>query len=340
MSHSWHRKKVMQLSAADISIREETLAGYRALWRRTHDDLPWSCLCMLPPWVESWWSVFGRRADLHMCTFYCGDTPVGVAPLQVDGKNARLIGDADVCDYLDFIAPPGLYRPFFDSLFDYLRRSGITALDLRAQRPDSAFMSAWAESNHRLDCEAICDIEDETYELELPDSWDCYLASLRGKDRHEIRRKTRRLCEAGKVSTRLAAEAKEVEQVMPVFMELFADNRSDKAAFMTDRMSGYFQRLAEAASAEGFLKLLLVELNDHPAAAVMLFDYNRTRYLYNNGYAQRYQALSVGHLSKAYSIRDGISSGMQRYDFLKGKEPYKKRLGGKAVPIYSCRVKI
>jgi CelD/BcsL family acetyltransferase involved in cellulose biosynthesis len=330
----------MQFTAADISIREESLAGYRVLWRKSRKDLPWSCLCMLPPWIESWWTVFGRRADLHICAFYCGDTPVGVAPLQVDGKIARLIGDADVCDYLDFIVWPGAYRPFFESLFDYLRQSGITALDLRAQRPDSAFMAALAQSSHRLDCETICDIEDQTYELELPSSWDAYLASLRGKDRHEIRRKTRRLCEAGKISTRMAAEVKDVQKVMPVFMELFANNRSDKAAFMTDQMSGYFLRLAKAASKEGFLKLLLVELDNNPAAAVMLFDHNRTRYLYNNGYAQRYHALSVGHLSKVYSIQDGINSGIQRYDFLKGQEPYKKRLGGKAVPICRCQVKI
>ena len=165
-----------------------------------------------------------------------------------------------------------------------------------------------------------------------------YLATLRGKDRHEIRRKLRRLGEAGRVSTRIVSESQEVDRILPLFMKLFKDNRSDKAAFMTDRMTEYFHLLAHSTSREGFMKLLLVELDSEAVAAAMLFDYRGTRYLYNNAYAQRYQHLSVGHLSKAYSIRDGINIGIQRYDFLKGREPYKKRLGGQPLPIYRCRI--
>ena len=45
-------------------------------------------------------------------------------------------------------------------------------MDLRAQRPDSAFMRVLSEDESHLDCEAKCEVEDETYELELPDNWD------------------------------------------------------------------------------------------------------------------------------------------------------------------------
>jgi len=295
---------------------------------------------MLPPWIESWWEVFGGRKDLHFFTSRVGDAPVGIAPLQIDGCTAGLIGDADVCDYLDFIVQPDAALPFFDALIQHLRRIGIKEMDLHAQRPDSAFMRVLSKDASRLDCEAKCEVEDETYELELPDNWDAYLATLRGKDRHEIRRKVRRLCEAGRVSTRIVSDFNEVDRTLPLFMKLFKDNRSDKAAFMTDRMTAYFRLLAQATSREGFMKLLLVELDSDTAAAAMFFDYRGTRYLYNNGYAQRYQSLSVGHLSKVYSIRDGLNAGMQRYDFLKGRESYKRRLGGRPVPVYRCRISL
>jgi CelD/BcsL family acetyltransferase involved in cellulose biosynthesis len=48
--------------------------------------------------------------------------------------------------------------------------------------------------------------------------------------------------------------------------------------------------------------------------------------------------LSVGFLSKVLSIRDGIRSGLRTYDFLKGGEAYKQRLGGRPLSLYRCRL--
>jgi len=46
----------------------------------------------------------------------------------------------------------------------------------------------------------------------------------------------------------------------------------------------------------------------------------------------------VGLLSKVLSVRDAIRSGLRTYDFLKGGEAYKQRLGGRPLPLYLCRV--
>jgi CelD/BcsL family acetyltransferase involved in cellulose biosynthesis len=48
--------------------------------------------------------------------------------------------------------------------------------------------------------------------------------------------------------------------------------------------------------------------------------------------------LSVGILCKILSIQDAISRGLAKYDFLKGNETYKRQLGGRAVPVYHCRI--
>ncbi len=75
-----------------------------------------------------------------------------------------------------------------------------------------------------------------------------------------------------------------------------------------------------------------------PVATVMCFDYNNTVYLYNSGYDPPHSYLSVGLLSKVLSIKDSIERGRKRYDFLKGAEEYKYRLGGKEIPIYCCSI--
>jgi CelD/BcsL family acetyltransferase involved in cellulose biosynthesis len=105
-------------------------------------------------------------------------------------------------------------------------------------------------------------------------------------------------------------------------------------------MNSYFSLLAESMAKANLLKLSFLYVDGTPAAAVMCFDYNSTIYLYNNGYDGRFSSLSVGLLSKVLTIQDSIVRGRKKYDFLKGTEEYKYRLGGKPLPLYRCRVKL
>jgi CelD/BcsL family acetyltransferase involved in cellulose biosynthesis len=72
----------------------------------------------------------------------------------------------------------------------------------------------------------------------------------------------------------------------------------------------------------------------------MYFDYNDTIYLYNSGFEKDYISLSVGLLSKALCIKDNIESGKKKFDFLKGNEVYKSRLGGKETQLSNCSISI
>jgi len=63
-------------------------------------------------------------------------------------------------------------------------------------------------------------------------------------------------------------------------------------------------------------------------------------YLYNNGYDQRFGSLSVGLLSKVFSMKESIERGRKTYSFLKGGETYKYLLGGTPVPVYRCKVRL
>ena len=81
-----------------------------------------------------------------------------------------------------------------------------------------------------------------------------------------------------------------------------------------------------------------LDIDGVPAAGVMCFDYKHTIFLYNNGYDPRFGHLSVGLLSKVYSIKDSIEQKRLRYDLLKGNEVYKKRLGSTPVPLYRLKI--
>jgi CelD/BcsL family acetyltransferase involved in cellulose biosynthesis len=45
-------------------------------------------------------------------------------------------------------------------------------------------------------------------------------------------------------------------------------------------------------------------------------------------------------MSKVLSLKDGIQSGLKTYDFLKGGERYKQRLGGIPLRLFHCRVEL
>jgi len=54
------------------------------------------------------------------------------------------IGDAAVCDYLDFIISPGRESEFFAILLDELKTRGITRLNLEVLRPESTVLTSLA----------------------------------------------------------------------------------------------------------------------------------------------------------------------------------------------------
>ncbi len=174
--------------------------------------------------------------------------------------------------------------------------------------------------------------------MDLPGDWDEYLNALDGKQRHEIRRKLRRLHKETDARLLVLEDPAEVAGQVDAFLKMFRESRSDKAAFMNFQMESFFRAMIRAMSDEGILRLFVLTLGDSTAAASLCFDYEDTVYLYNSGYDPRYGSLSVGLLCKVLSIEHSIKIGRRKYDFLKGAEPYKRHLGGTEVPLSRCRI--
>jgi len=323
-------------------ITTQTFDDMESYWRAPDSQLKWPHIFMLPPWLQMWWNQFGDKQEyeLHICTVIKGNHLFGVAPLMIKGETAMLIGGEDVCDYSDVICAPGKASEFCRILLNHLRAQGIAYFDLKSLRPDSVAMRTLATEAQHQGGELFCEPIDTSSEIELPASWDAYLMQLNGKQRHEIRRKLRRLDEAGDIRFRVVRHVQEINRELDFFFDLFGSNRKDKADFMTRPMERFFRSLAEAMAHAGLLKLCFLDINNQPAASALCFDYDDTIYLYNSGYDRRYKHLGTGFLCKALSIKHSISANKKSYNFLKGAEPYKQRLGGQKISLYHCRIKI
>ena len=322
------------------NVTEASFSELSSCWTDSKNNLNWASVFITPVWSQVWWQVFGSGTELFLRTVWQGDNLTGIAPLMVKEKTAFIIGSADVSDYLDFITVPGKERDFFNTLLDDLKENGIHHLDLNPVRHDSTVLTHLTPLARNRGYEVLCTSEDVSLELDLPSTWDEYLAILKAKQRHELRRKLRRLSEAGRVDYHFVTDRVAVHEDMDTFLKMFTESRQDKATFLTAQMESFFRLLADAMAEAGLLKLGILELDTRPAAMVMCYDYHDCLYLYNSGYDPEYNSLSVGLLSKALCIKESIQRGSKRFDFLKGNEEYKHHLGGREVPLYRCRITI
>ncbi len=321
-------------------INVESLDSISSSWNELRHCLKWGSIFVLPAWLKVWWEAFGGEAQLYLRTLQDDNKTIGLAPLLVNKETASFVGSADVCDYLDFVITPGRESDFFKGLLGDLAENGIKKLDLKPLRPDSTVLAQLVSIAQKRGYKVTCHPEDVSLELDLPTTWIEYLAILNSKQRHEVRRKLRRLWEAGNAEYRCVEVGPEVEDYLDVFLKLFALSKSEKASFMDPKMESFFRSVAKAMADLGLLRIGILQVKKVPAAMTMGFDYDNSHYLYNSAYDPQFGYLSVGLLSKVLCLKESIEKQKRKWSFLKGAEPYKYQLGGQAVPLCSCQITI
>jgi CelD/BcsL family acetyltransferase involved in cellulose biosynthesis len=323
-----------------ITVYSSTLNELGALRKESGAKLFWPAPFILPSWMQVWWQSFGAGNDMFIRTYKDNDTVIGVAPLMKKGDTASFLGGTDVCDYQDCIVAPGKEADFTGALFDDMQKNGISVLDLKHVRPDSLVMQTIKQMASEKGFDFTADKEDVSFEMPLPDNFETYLDSLNSKQRHEVRRKLRRLYEEGNIQYRFIGSGPELSAALETFFRMFVESRQDKAEFLTDYMKQYFRAIVKAMADDGILRLGILELDGKPVAEILCFEYQGCLYLYNSGYDPQYVGLSAGVLSKVLAIKYCIDKGIKKFDFLKGAEPYKAHIGGQEISLFHCRIRI
>jgi len=100
------------------------------------------------------------------------------------------------------------------------------------------------------------------------------LAGVKKKQRHEIRRKIRRI--ESEANTRWYAIDSEdgLAEALESFIDLHQKSTRDKEDFWSDELIAFFKDVAFALARIGWLKLYFIELNGVQAATMLCFDYN------------------------------------------------------------------
>ena len=241
---------------------------------------------LTPQWQRLWWDHFSDDRRIRIFAVRSGDDEMlGLCTLSyVDGR-AEFLGGRDLCDHLDVLSLPGHEETVASGVLMEVREhiQELQELHLNFVPEDSRMIQPLQAVSKDLGWEISMEAEETSPYIPLPESWDEYLTSLRGKDRHELRRKMRR-AEAHAPLTIRKSTKDTLEKDIETFIELHAMSTREKSDFMDQAMKEFFRRVAFTAMAEGWLQLSFLEFDGAPAAGLLCFDYDQTLLIYNSGY--------------------------------------------------------
>lgn len=314
---------------------------FSQLWAEWEALLGQSCMPAVfqtPLWHRIWWQELGGEEKLCLITVRDDGELVGIAPLMSRGDTLLSLGDPDLCDYQGFVVAGGREEEFYPALFDHLREWQWTQMDLPSIPGDSSILKYFPNMATAQGYAVDVTEQDVSPGISLPPTWDDYLMGLSKKDRHELRRKLRRLEREGPYDLYSVNGTSLLDGGLDDFFRLMRDSRQDKAIFLTPERERFFRRMAEGMASANVLKLFFLELSGKRVASALCFDYGQVRFLYNAGYDPEYASLSVGLLIKAMCLKQAIEEGKAYFDFLRGNERYKYDLGARDVQVYRLSI--
>ena len=329
----------MPESEARLLITSEDLDALAPEWAALHATVPGRLPFTHPDWHRVWLRHFGSESMPVFLSLRAGEELVGVMALDMERDFARQLGDPNVCDYAGLLALPGREAACAEGVIEWLNEDYTSALALWGVAEDAPARAAFAAAASRFGWsfeeqpEAVCPV------VALPGDWESYVAALPKHDRHELRRKLRNLAAAGVAEFESVTTPGGVAAGMVAFLTLMRLSRDDKDEFLMPAMEAFFRDIATTFAQLGMARLSSLSLDGWTVAALLSFENGSTEFLYNSGYDPDYAHLGVGLLSKAKAVEAAISRGRQRFDFLRGEEEYKRRLGGVPRQVFQLRIR-
>jgi CelD/BcsL family acetyltransferase involved in cellulose biosynthesis len=303
-------------------------------------------------YLQNWWHTRGggewsQDAQLAIITAHESDRLIGIAPCFIaehDGKKALLfLGSIEISDYLDFLARPQHLGKFVEGFLAYAKSTlapqfGIQTVDLYNLVDQSPTVRALQNASVSLGfpCE-ITQLMKSPY-IPLSGDWEGYLNSIDKKQRHEIRRKMRRMTELQPAADwYIASDPEKIDAEIQEFLRLMAFE-AEKQTFLTPAMRGQMAATMREAFNNGSLQLAFLTIGEEKAAAYLNFDFLNRIWVYNSGIDPRFSEHSPGWVLLGHLLKWANENNRFEFDFMRGNEEYKYRFG--AIDRYVVRAMI
>lgn len=307
----------------------------RAEWNALLEKTAANCVFLTHEWLSTWWKHLAEGRRLHIVTARKNGNLIGVLPLaerapqfaRMMPRILEFLGSGVIgSDYLDAIVVRGseceVMAAFADHLngrgrmlqLTQLRDGGSTALMLAEQLRGRSWTVAEEKSN-------ICpyiDLRGHT--------WETYLATLGQSIRKNVLRYLRQLPTTFNMQLDCVSTVEGARRALDINIDLHRKRwaaAGTSEAFHSAPIVAFHREFVDLAAERGWLRLLVVTLDETPAASLYGLHYGPTFYFYQSGFDPVFARHSVGVATMGLAIKTAIEGGASEYDFLHGDEEYK-----------------
>lgn len=221
-------------------------------------------------------------------------------------------------DYLQPIIRPDFQTQAVAAIADHLSsQRDYSLIDLHQLRDD--------KSNVELPEEFELE-QGRCLVLDLPETYDAFLAMLGKSLRYDVRKLEKSLFAEGRAKIDYVDESNLHEGLEILFDQ---HKRRWKKRGLPGAFLGHAQAFHHAwgklAIRNNWLQLGILSLDGAPIGAIYGMAMNSSVYFYQAGFDPAHKAVSPGTLLVASLVKRAIDEGREHFDFLRGDEPYKRR---------------
>ncbi|MFD7548354.1 GNAT family N-acetyltransferase [Streptomyces sp. NPDC059816] len=283
---------------------------------------------LLPWWRDT--AMKNPSSEFLAATFMDGGEVIGFCAFELKDDALFFAGGQDVVDYMGPAVADGretavaeaVVRLVFDELqWERAHLAGLPAGETLTQALTEAVRS-------RAPKVAVEMYDQAPRILSAPEG---YLGLLNSKRRGEVLRKRKRLVEEfGPVEVTTSTP-----DTWSSALEQLLDWKASAAPAMRDFVTEYgdlVRNMVKELAPKNAAHVVELRTQDHAVASAIVLTHRRTKYLYNMSYDisavnASHNGLAPGVVLVSYLAEDTLAQGLV-FDFLKGAQGYKVRLGG------------
>lgn len=329
----------------EVHTTPAAFAQLESEWNALVRQSPTDTVFLTWEWQSLWWDAY-QAGELFLVTMR-GESGalVGIAPWFIETgeggeRVVRGIGCVDVTDYVDMIYAPEYASQVFAASAHVLceHADRFDRINLCNIREESATLPGLSQALRTAGFEVEQVFQEVCPVIRLGGAFENYIESLDKKNRHELRRKMRIAYGTPDLDWHIVTPEDDLDRAADQFLRLMAESTQDKAVFLGDPHNvRFFRSLLPAMQRNGWLQLSFLTLAGEPTASYFNFVYNRRVMVYNSGISVSHGQLSPGIILLSYLIQHAVEQGYTEFDFLRGNQDYKYRMGAVSETLYMLK---
>jgi len=310
----------------------DELVSIVADWAQLHERCCDATPFQRPEWLLSWIEVFAPH-ELRVVEVREGDRLVGLAPLLIyprDSERVLAFAGGGVSDYLTLLLQPGSETEVFHEICGALEKDrGWSVLELTD-------VSRYSGLHKIGELRAYTVEHDSCSVTVLPPNCEELSRLFSDRQRANLRNARSRLGRAGGGEFDVATR-----ETLPDFLEELFKLHTLRWSAMNQPgvvqdgcVQGFHLLSSPRLLASGCLRLYRMRVQGRTAAVVYSLFQRDTVYCYLQGFDPGFSFVSPGTVLIFSLMQDAVRRGMRRFDFLRGREPYKQHWRPQVEPTF------